>query len=238
MRRLMWRLILAALQAEGPIAVKFAQWASTRPDILPQNVCDNLSPLQANVRPHSFTHTKRILMQTFGPAWETSLQLDAEPLGSGCMAQVHRGRLFGPLCSGQATSKQDAMALPRDVAVKVLHPGAQDKVDLDLEVMWLFVGCIEAIWPRARYLALSEAVMHFEAFVRPQALLAFVRLDVCCSSEACVLVGHLRSLQWGLADQFQSKGGDTLCEADNLDIFNDNFPYRRTGRGHRVVFPE
>jgi len=193
--RLMWRLILAALQAEGPIAIKFAQWASTRPDILPGRVCDNLSPLQANVKPHSFNQTKRILTKTFGPTWEGSLQLDSEPLGSGCMAQVYKGRLSGPLCRDQK-----AMPRSRDVAVKVLHPGAQDKVDLDLEVMWLLVGLIEAAWPKSRYLALSEAVTHFEAFVRPQA--------------------------------------DLRIEADNLDVFNENFPYRRTGRGHRVRFPE
>lgn len=194
--RLMWRLILAALQAEGPIAIKFAQWASTRPDILPGRVCDNLSPLQANVKPHSFNQTKRILTKTFGPTWEGSLQLDSEPLGSGCMAQVYKGRLNGPL------SCRDEKAIPRsrDVAVKVLHPGAQDKVGLDLEVMWLLVGLIEAAWPQSRYLALSEAVTHFEAFVRPQA--------------------------------------DLRIEADNLDVFNKNFPYRRTGRGHRVRFPE
>lgn len=196
----MWRCILAALQAEGPIAIKFAQWASTRPDILPRSVCDHLSPLQASVRPHSFRQTKRILTETFGPAWENSLQLEAEPLGSGCMAQVHRGCLHGPL-QGQLPTKQDvASEQPRNVAVKVLHPGAQDKVDLDLEVMWRMVGLIEAFWPPSRFLAMSEAVMHFESFVRPQA--------------------------------------DLRIEADNLDMFNNNFPYRRTGKGLRVIFPE
>jgi len=112
------------------------------------------------------------------------------------MAQVHRGRLLRPLRCGQ----DGAIKKPRDVAIKVLHPGAQEKVDLDLEVMWMAVRFIEAMWPRARYLALSEAVMHFEGFVRPQA--------------------------------------DLRIEADNLDMFNSNFPYRRTGRGLRVIFPE
>lgn len=195
----MWRLVLAALQAEGPIAIKFAQWASTRPDILPRSVCDHLSPLQASVRPHSFQQTKRILTETFGPTWEKSLQLEAEPLGSGCMAQVHRGCLHGPL-EGQRPNKDAAPEQPRNVAVKVLHPGAQDKVDLDLEVMWMIVSLVEALWPPSRFLSMSEAVMHFESFVRPQA--------------------------------------DLRIEADNLDMFNNNFPYRRTGKGLRVIFPE
>ncbi|CAJ1381770.1 unnamed protein product [Effrenium voratum] len=62
-------------EAEGPIAIKFAQWASTRPDLLPRSVCDHLSPLQASVKPHNFRQTKRILTDTFGPTWESSLQL-------------------------------------------------------------------------------------------------------------------------------------------------------------------
>jgi len=51
----------------------------------------------------------------------------------------------------------------------VLHPGAQRRVDLDLDVLWRLVGALESLWPAARYLALSEALGHFEAFVRPQA---------------------------------------------------------------------
>ncbi|CAE7825287.1 CPK2 [Symbiodinium sp. CCMP2592] len=149
--RLMWRLILGALQAEGPIAIKFAQWASTRPDILPARVCDNLSPLQANVKPHSFNQTKRILTKTFGPTWEGSLQLDSEPLGSGCMAQVYKGRLSGPLCRDQK-----AMPRSRDVAVKVLHPGAQDKVDLDLEIN--IFASQHALASRCRSLTSTQAM--------------------------------------------------------------------------------
>eukprot|EP00931_Biecheleriopsis_adriatica_P006559 TRINITY_DN10794_c0_g2_i1.p1 TRINITY_DN10794_c0_g2~~TRINITY_DN10794_c0_g2_i1.p1 ORF type:complete len:554 (-),score=91.93 TRINITY_DN10794_c0_g2_i1:41-1702(-) len=202
--RWMWRLILAALQAEGPIAVKFAQWASTRPDLLPRSVCDQFAALQAAVRPHSFKDTKRCLTEAFGPGWESALELDETPLGSGCMAQVHRGRLLGPplrVPTSTGSRSEDATAAePQEVAVKVRHPGAQEKVDLDLEVMWTLVGILEALVPSARYLAMSEAVAHFESFVRPQA--------------------------------------DMRIEADNLEAFSRNFPYRSTGRGLRVIFPQ
>ncbi|CAK9047800.1 Uncharacterized aarF domain-containing protein kinase 2 [Durusdinium trenchii] len=66
--------------------------------------------------------------------------------------------------------------------------------------MWMIVSLVEALWPPSRFLSMSEAVMHFESFVRPQA--------------------------------------DLRIEADNLDMFNNNFPYRRTGKGLRVIFPE
>jgi len=53
--------------------------------------------------------------------------------------------------------------------VKVRHPGVKQTVDLDLEVLWAMVGTLESLWPGARYLAMSEALGHFEEFVRPQA---------------------------------------------------------------------
>lgn len=59
--------------------------------------------------------TGRILTETFGPTWEDSLQLEAEPLGSGCMAQVHRGSLHSPL---QGPVAGEALAAPLNVAVK------------------------------------------------------------------------------------------------------------------------
>eukprot|EP00913_Durusdinium_trenchii_P004782 g4442.t1 len=64
-----------------------------------------------------FRILSRILTETFGPTWEKSLQLEAEPLGSGCMAQVHRGCLHGPL-EGQRPNKDAAPEQPRNVAVK------------------------------------------------------------------------------------------------------------------------
>ncbi|CAE8683412.1 unnamed protein product, partial [Polarella glacialis] len=202
-RLFFWWLMLSALQAEGPIAVKFAQWASTRPDLLPRSVCDHFATLQAGVLTHSWADTRRILTEAFGPGWEAALELDPSPVGSGCMAQVYHGWLRGPLSPPlQANSgvTLEAAELPREVAVKVRHPGAQAQVDLDLEVMRTLASTLEAIWPSARYLAMSEAICHFESFVRPQA--------------------------------------DLRIEARNLDSFHRNFPYKRTGKGLRVVFPE
>eukprot|EP00928_Gymnodinium_smaydae_P032146 TRINITY_DN23356_c0_g4_i1.p1 TRINITY_DN23356_c0_g4~~TRINITY_DN23356_c0_g4_i1.p1 ORF type:complete len:587 (-),score=86.48 TRINITY_DN23356_c0_g4_i1:277-2037(-) len=156
--RLFWRLALGALESAGPIAVKFAQWASTRPDILPQRICDQLAHLQADVQPHSLEATETLLKEALGRDWTSFLVLDPEPIGSGCMAQVYRGQLL-PSTPGEAV---------RDVAVKVRHPGAQDKVDLDLEVMKTFARALESVWRGAQYLDLTAAIRHFEVFIRPQ----------------------------------------------------------------------
>ncbi|CAK0847869.1 unnamed protein product [Prorocentrum cordatum] len=153
-----WSLVLSMLQANGPIAVKFAQWAATRPDILPGGVCDHLSELQASVRPHPLKDTVRTLTKELGPEWRESLELDPVPVGSGCMAQVYRGWL-----------RAEGGLRVREVALKVRHPGALEKVDLDLEVMSTLVGALEGAWPAVRYLALGEAVANFEVFLRPQA---------------------------------------------------------------------
>ena len=65
----------------------------------------------------------------------------------------------------------------------------------------------------------SEAVKHFERFVRPQA--------------EPLLDGSAFRMPPDSAFQ-----ADLRIEADNLDMFNNNFPYRRTGKGLRVIFPE
>jgi len=153
-----WRSFVSVLQSHGPLTIKLAQWASTRPDLLPPEVCSQLAHLQDDVRPHSFHQTKLLLNAAFGSGWTEKLELEPIPIGSGCMAQVYRGQLR------EAPDKP-----PQDVAVKVRHPGAKQSVDLDLEVLWAMVGTLESLWPGARYLAMSEALGHFEEFVRPQA---------------------------------------------------------------------
>jgi len=149
------------LTAHGPLAIKFAQWASTRPDILPASICHHFAELQDAVRPHPFRSTAAAILEAFGPKWEGTLRLEEGTIGSGCMAQVYKGRLL--------RGDPDAPDAWVDVAVKVRHPGAQQQVDLDLALMWRAVLLLEALAPTARYLAMSEALAHFEAFVRPQA---------------------------------------------------------------------
>lgn len=160
--RFLWRLLLCMLQAHGPVAIKCAQWASTRPDLLPKRLCSHLAELQARVRPHSYHETCQVLEEAFGSDWGETLSLEREPVGSGCMAQVYRGQL---LCSAGPGQPVEI----REVAVKVRHPGAQEHVELDLEVMRTMVWAIETACPSARYLAMSEALEHFSDFVRPQA---------------------------------------------------------------------
>eukprot|EP00435_Cladocopium_sp_Y103_P000487 s782_g1.t1 len=225
--RWMWRCILAALQAEGPIAIKFAQWASTRPDILPRSVCDHLSPLQASVRPHSFRQTKRILTETFGPAWENSLQLEAEPLGSGCMAQVHRGCLHGPL-QGQLPTKQDLCFIQvrrrgRELltslpALQQFSICGKDKVDLDLEALHSSrgLGALEARAKIGATTAKKESILQQIQAIAPNSdLKNNFPLPRCCHAIADEAMGNCQCKDKDLPQQREAFEPEPETVADD-----------------------
>lgn len=157
-----WYLLLRGLQWHGPAAIKFAQWASTRPDLLPATFITHFSKLQSQVRPHSLEDTEKALTEAFGPQWFEEIEIDAEPIGSGCIAQVYMGRLL------PRVGRSANLASRRDVVLKVMHPAAQNSVSMDLEALQLLVDTLEAWIPATKYLAVSEVVAHFGDFLLPQ----------------------------------------------------------------------
>jgi len=171
--RVFWGLTLRALDAAGPTFIKFAQWVSTRPDMVPKRACLQLATLQTRVRPHLYAQTEATLAAAFGPDWAEALRLEPVPVGSGCMAQVHRGFLL-PSSGGEVGALGTSVGsatVPgegREVAVKVRHPGAREKIELDLDIMYAGADLLEGLWPAFRYLSISEAVDHFDAFLAPQ----------------------------------------------------------------------
>lgn len=154
-----WRLLLSALDSAGPTFVKLAQWASTRPDLLPITATTHLARLQAGTQPHTYQQTSQVLAEAFGPDWVQKIQIDDVPVGSGCIGQVYHGWLLG-----QGIGSED-----QEIAVKVRHPGAKEKVHLDLEIMRYVAQSLESAWRRLSLLSISEFVDHFEAFILPQA---------------------------------------------------------------------
>lgn len=103
------------------------QWAAMRHDLFDPRVCVQLSKLQSTTRPHSWRETKAILNRILGEQWEDILQLTEDSMiGSGCVAQVYKGRLRES--TGYGTQQ-------KEVAVKVLHPGIRRSMELDLALM-------------------------------------------------------------------------------------------------------
>jgi hypothetical protein len=86
-------LCLWTAEASGAIVIKLMQWASSRPDLFGADFCEIFKRLQDNTHPHAWSATQKILREQFGEDWEEKLQLDPRVIGSGCIAQVYRGRV-------------------------------------------------------------------------------------------------------------------------------------------------
>ena len=75
----------------GPVYIKFGQWASTRRDMFPLELCNKMEKLQTRTSPHSWKYTESELAKVFGAGWrEIFVKFDNnfKPVGSGCVAQV------------------------------------------------------------------------------------------------------------------------------------------------------
>ncbi len=135
-----------ALEALGPIFVKFGQVLSTRRDLLPQDIADELAKLQDQVPPFPSQQAIAHLEQVYGkPLGEVFATFERDPVASASVAQVHMATLFDG----------------RDVAVKVLRPGIEEVIDHDLELLQTGADLLHRLWPEARRLKPREIVGEF-----------------------------------------------------------------------------
>jgi len=139
--------IRRALQDLGPIFVKFGQMLSTRRDLLPHDIADELAKLQDQVPPFPGRAAREIVEKTLGkPVTELFREFSETPLASASIAQVHAARL------------QDS----REVVVKVLRPGVERIIRGDLDLLYLIAGLAERYWRDARRLRPREVVAEYE----------------------------------------------------------------------------
>ncbi|MEP6875015.1 MAG: AarF/UbiB family protein, partial [Burkholderiales bacterium] len=118
------------LERLGPIFVKFGQVLSTRRDLLPADLADELAQLQDNVPPFPASQARSLVEQAFGRTIDSVFAtFEAEPVASASIAQVH----FATLKDG------------REVAVKVLRPGMLDVIDDDLSLLRTLARWIERL---------------------------------------------------------------------------------------------
>ncbi|MEJ2730596.1 MAG: AarF/UbiB family protein [Deltaproteobacteria bacterium] len=109
-----------AFEELGPTYIKLAQALSTRPDLVPVDIANELAKLQDEVPPFSFDEVKKVVEAEFGkPCEQIFDELDQQPLASASIGQVHKARLK----DGEA------------VAVKFQRPGIQKVIEVDLEIM-------------------------------------------------------------------------------------------------------
>ena len=139
--------IRLALEELGPIFVKFGQALSTRRDLLPPDIADELAKLQDEVPPFPAEQAVEILDAAYGkPVDEVFERFDREPLAAASIAQVH---------SAQLTNGQE-------VIVKLLRPGVQERIEQDLEVLRMLAGLADRYWEHGKRLKPLEVVSEYE----------------------------------------------------------------------------
>ena len=139
--------IRLALQELGPIFVKFGQVVSTRRDLLPPDVADELAMLQDRVPPFPAEQAIEIMEKAYGRSIrEVFSRFDDEPLAAASIAQVHTAAL------------QDGT----EVVVKVLRPGVRHLIERDLDVLYAIAGLADRYWEHSKRLHPLEVVAEYD----------------------------------------------------------------------------
>ncbi len=141
------------LERLGPIFVKFGQVLSTRRDLIPHHIADELARLQDNVPPFPAAVSRTLIEKAFSRSIEDIFKsFDAEPVASASIAQVH----FGVLKDG------------REVAVKVLRPGMLAIIDQDLSLLHTLARWVERLSSDAKRLKPREVVAEFDYYLHDE----------------------------------------------------------------------
>jgi ubiquinone biosynthesis protein len=141
------------LEKLGPIFVKFGQVLSTRRDLVPLDVADELAKLQDRVPPFPAAESRALVEQAFGRSIEDIFaSFDAEPVASASIAQVH----FAVLKDG------------RDVAVKVLRPGMLKVIDHDMALLHTIARWVDRLSADGKRLRPREVVAEFDGYLHDE----------------------------------------------------------------------
>lgn len=190
-----YRYLRWSAELAGPSFIKLAQWAASRTDIFPRDLCEELSHLHSNAKAHSFHQTKKILSASFGMPFEDIFEeFNETPVGVGAIAQVYLAKLSDKAIqkANEETESQVQLSLKlaapehvqfwqnmvvtqlaslfssqQEVAIKVLHPRVEVKVNRDLAIMRFFANMIDVI-PSMEWLSLPQEVEQFSMLMRLQ----------------------------------------------------------------------
>lgn len=137
-----------ALQELGPIFVKFGQILSTRRDLVPPDVADELTLLQDRVQPFDGEAARLIVEQALGQPIDVAFaSFDTTPLASASIAQVHAATLHEG----------------RQVVVKVLRPTIEKQIDADIALLKSLAALVDRTHPRADKIRPREVVAEIES---------------------------------------------------------------------------
>ncbi len=139
--------IREALEALGPIFIKFGQMLSTRKDLLPEDIAEELSKLQDKVPPFEGTKARQLIEKAYGcPIEEHFNAFDETPIASASIAQVHAAEL------------KDG----KQIVIKVLRPNILPIIQRDVALLYIIARLAERYSKDARRLRAIEIVEEYE----------------------------------------------------------------------------
>ena len=145
-----------ALESLGPIFVKFGQVLSTRRDLMPPDIADELARLQDRVPPFDSALALKEIEKAYGrPAHEVFAEFDPVPVASASIAQVHFAKL----------REEDG---GHEVAVKILRPNMLSVIEHDLALMDSLAMLLEKLWSDGKRLKPREVVAEFAKYLRDE----------------------------------------------------------------------
>ncbi len=143
--------VTRAITALGPAYIKLGQVLSTRPDIVGQELADQLKYLQDKLPPFPMEAAQAIIAEEFGAPADVFFSDLSEPVAAASIAQVHHARL------------RDTGA---EVAVKVLRPGIERAFRKDIDAFYYAAKWMERLAPFSRRLRPTDVVAHFDGVVQ------------------------------------------------------------------------
>jgi len=146
------RRLTASLGKLGPTFIKLAQLLSARADIFPEPYLSEIRSLQDQVEPDDPEEIVRVLEEDLGkPVDQVFDAFQRKPMAAASLGQVHAARVNG-----------------RDVVVKVLRPGVEETVALDLHISFRLLFWLNILFPNHHVRALTGVVREFSAKVREE----------------------------------------------------------------------
>jgi predicted unusual protein kinase regulating ubiquinone biosynthesis (AarF/ABC1/UbiB family) len=144
--------LTAVLAKLGPTFIKLSQLFSSRADILPEPYLSRIGTLQDQVPPDSWASVSKVLeAELKSPVGEVFTEIDETPLAAASLGQVHRARVG-----------ED------EVAVKILRPGVEDAIALDLDISFRLLFWLNILFPNHHIRALTNVVREFSVRVREE----------------------------------------------------------------------
>lgn len=139
--------IRRALEELGPIFVKFGQVVSTRRDLLPEEIADELAKLQDQVTPFSKSQALEILNTAYDKSIDQIFKkIDDEPLAAASIAQVHSAKLSDG----------------KNVIIKILRPDIQVQIEKDISALYIIARSLESFWSESEQVKPTEIVKEYE----------------------------------------------------------------------------